>query len=89
MKLGNLYSTRNVDSLVQENKQFRDEINAALNKFINNDWGDTCDEDVEMNNEALDSGERILAVYKTCEGSVWIISEYGRSSTTILFPSEY
>nr|WP_312577706.1 hypothetical protein [Sedimentibacter sp.] len=89
MKLGNLYSTRNVDSLVQENKQFRDEINAALNKFINNDWGDTCDEDAEMNHEALNSGERILAVYKTCKGYVWIISEYGRSSTTILFPSEY
>ena len=89
MKLGNLYSTRNVDSIVQENKLFRDEINVALNKFINNDWGDTCDEDVETNNEALDSGERILAVYKTCKGPVWIISEYGRSSTTILFTSEY
>jgi len=89
MEIGNLYSTRNVDSLMQVNKRFRDDINTALDEFINNDWGDTCDEDVETNNEALDSGERILAVYKTCKGPVWIISEYDRSSTTILFPSEY
>lgn len=89
MKLGNLYSTRNIDLLMQDNKQFKDDINTALNKFINNDWGDTCDEDVEINNESLDAGERILAVYRTCKGSIWIVSEYDRSSTTILFPSEY
>ena len=31
MKLGNLYATRRIDQVIQENKQFKDDINAALN----------------------------------------------------------
>ena len=89
MKLGNLYATRNVDALMHENRKFKDEINTALNKYIQNDWGDTCPEDIKLNNEALNLEERIFAVYKTCEGPVWIITDGHRSSTTILFPSEY
>lgn len=32
---------------------------------------------------------RILSAYDTCHGSIWIITEWDRSVTTILFPSEY
>ena len=89
MTLGNLYGTREIDSLMQKNNQFRKEVNKAISKFINNDWGDTCPEDALLNNLALDTCERIVAVYKTCKGLIWIISEHDRQSTTILFPSEY
>ena len=89
MKLGCLYGTREIDSLMQKSIQFSGEINEAISKFINNDWGDTCPEDALLNNLALDMGERIVAVYKTCKGLIWIISEHDRKSTTILFPSEY
>lgn len=89
MKLGCLYGTREIDSLMQKSKQFSSEINEAISKFISNDWGDTCTEDALLNNLALDTGERIVAVYKTCKGLIWIISEHDRQSTTILFPSEY
>lgn len=89
MKLGNLYATWNIDVSMQENKMFRDEVNQALGKFINNDWGDTCLEDSTLNNLALDTGERVIAVYNTCKGRIWIISDYGRETTTVLFPSEY
>jgi len=34
-------------------------------------------------------GERILAAYETCKGRIWLITDAYRSSTTILFPSEY
>ena len=52
--------------------------------------GITCEEDAEMNTEAVNNGDdRILAVYKTCKGNIWIITEWDRSVTTILFPSEY
>lgn len=37
MKLGNLYTTRRIDELIQENKQFKDEINTVLNKYLNHD----------------------------------------------------
>ena len=32
---------------------------------------------------------RTLAAYTTCEGILWIITEWDRSSTTLLFPDEY
>ncbi|MGD9678915.1 MAG: hypothetical protein AB7V16_11295 [Vulcanibacillus sp.] len=89
MRLGCLYGTKKVDSLMRKNNQFSGEINEAINKFVNNNWGDTCIEDRLLNDLALVTGERIVAVYLTIYGPVWIISEYDRQATTILFPSEY
>ena len=42
-----------------------------------------------MNDEALEIGERIVAKYETCEGDIFIITEWDRSVTTILFTHEY
>ena len=53
------------------------------------DWGEVCDEDKQMNEEALWGDSRIMSVYKTETGDVWIITEADRSSTTLLLPSEY
>lgn len=89
MKIGNLYATKSIDLLMQESSHFRDDINTALNKYIHNDWGETCPEDVKANNEALKHGGRIIAAYETYKGRVWMITDEYRSSTTILFPSEY
>lgn len=89
MKLGNLYATRKVEALMHENRKFSDDIHTALNKYIHNDWSDTCPEDVEVNNISINQDGRILAVYETIEGRIWIITDEYRTSTTILFPSEY
>ena len=54
------------------------------------DWGDLCQEDKESNNYALENGERLLSAYKLRDGEkIWIITEWDRSVTTILFPSDY
>jgi hypothetical protein len=53
------------------------------------DWGDLDDHDHNVNDEAVKNGERILSAYETKAGKVWIITEWDRSVTTILFPSEY
>jgi hypothetical protein len=43
-----------------------------------------------MNDQAVKNGDdRIMGVYPTDEGDIWIITEWDRSVTTILFPSEY
>ena len=89
MQLGCLYGTNRIELLMQQNNQFRNEINEAISKFINKDWGITCIEDALLNDLALLTGERIVAVYLTSYGPVWIISEHDRHATTILFPSEY
>ena len=89
MKLGNLYATRRIEDLMERNLRFRDDVNTALNMFLYDDWGVTCSEDAQANDEALALGERILATYEPCKGRIWIITDAYRSSTTILFQSEY
>ncbi|MDE6020535.1 MAG: hypothetical protein K2H01_06040 [Ruminococcus sp.] len=49
------------------------------------------DEDKALNDAAVKNGdERIFAAYIDSTGrKIWIITEWDRSATTILFPSEY
>mgnify|MGYP003131445783 FL=1 len=53
------------------------------------DWGDLDEEDSQLNDEAIATGQRILSSYKIQGEKVWVITEWNRSATTILLPSEY
>lgn len=53
------------------------------------DWGIVPKEDAQANRDALKYGNRILSSYDVAGETVWIITEADRSSTTLLFPSEY
>lgn len=61
-----------------------------LIRHANGDWGDVCKEDWKSNDEALKNGLRLLAEYKLPDGRrIWIITEWDRSATTLLFPEDY
>jgi hypothetical protein len=63
----------------------------CLSRHASGDWGDLDEHDRQANDRALKSGEdRILSAYKA-EGfpKIWIITEWDRSVTTVLFPHEY
>ncbi len=60
-----------------------------FHRHVTGDWGDLCDEDKAMNDEAVELGNRILSAYDTPNGKLWIITEADRSVTTFLLPSEY
>jgi hypothetical protein len=60
-----------------------------LKRHLSGDWGDLCEEDVKENEFSLANGFRLLSCYKTKHGDLWIITEYDRSATTLLLPSEY
>jgi hypothetical protein len=61
-----------------------------LAKHVQGDWGEVCDEDKRLNDQALVSGERLLSAYRTVKGvRLWIITEADRSSTCLLLPEEY
>ena len=48
------------------------------------------EEDKELNEEAMHNEGRILSAYHDRNGiKFWIITEWDRSATTILLPSEY
>ena len=66
------------------------EILSLVTRHVNGDWGELCDEDKQMNEEAVRDGERILSKYTASTGdSVYVITEWDRSYTTVLYPSEY
>ena len=61
-----------------------------LQRHATGDWGDLCTDDINANNDALQYGDRLLSSYALTEScKVWIITEWDRSVTTILLPSEY
>lgn len=90
MGLDNLVCTRGIFDLMQEKTDFAKEIRQAYARYLDCDWGEMSEEDKKMNDAAVANGdERILASYITSEGKIYIITEWDRSATTILFASEY
>lgn len=66
------------------------EVNAAIERHLNGDWGDVCPSDWQLNEDALKHGDRLLSVYHTHDDvKFWIITESDRSATTVLLPSDY
>lgn len=90
-ELGRVVATAGVHEKMEEDPRFKKFVRICLGRYIASDWGDTCKEDCKYNDDAVDCGERILAVYNYYDTDIkiWIITEWDRSVTTILFPSEY
>ena len=89
MLLGKLYATRGIADQIEKSVQFRTDVICALQRYAKHDWGDLCEEDRALNDAAAAGAERVLAAYPSSLGKIWIITEWDRSATTILFPSEY
>ena len=61
-----------------------------ISRHASGDWGDLDDDDKASNDYDLRHGGRLLsAYYLKDQTKIWIITEYDRSATTILLPSEY
>lgn len=89
-KLGQIVTTKGIQALAHENVKFREFCAFSLCRYTCEDWGDTCASDWKMNDEALKKGdERIVAKYNNEIGDIFIITEWDRSVTTILFCDEY
>ncbi len=85
---GQVVMTVGVDGLVRQGR-----LNAVpyLRRHLHGDWGDLSDDDRRLNDAALKSGEdRLFSSYQvTPDLKLWIITEWDRSVTTLLLPSEY
>lgn len=89
-ELGQIFQTAGILAARRTNENLNAELNAAFAKYITCNWGDTCDGDKTLNDEAIKNNSgRIVAKYKTSCGNVFIITEADRSATTILFADEY
>ena len=92
-KLGKLAATRSVSDRMQRDLAFAAFVSKSIRRYKEGDWGDISNEDRTQNNHAVDHDEEILAVYEQDSVKepmkIWIITEWDRSATTILFPEEH
>lgn len=67
-----------------------DDIQTALGRHLNGDWGDVDEDERVSNDFAAGYRQRILSAYiDRNDVEFWIITEADRSVTTILLPEEY
>ena len=86
-ELGKLVATRRVIEYINEAEEI---LHPYIKRHSVGDWGDACAEDKKVNEGALKNGGRLMSVYNLPDGKkIWIITEWNRCVTTILFPDEY
>ncbi len=90
MELGQTVMTRGIGKAVVDNFLFYQFVFGSLERYKNHDWGDLPKEDKHMNDSAVkNNDDRILARYNSEYGDIYIITEWDRSYTTIMFTHEY
>ncbi len=66
------------------------DIPLAVGRHASGDWGDVDEHDRRENEVSLAQNLRLLSVYRDRNGvKFWIITEAGRSATTVLLPEDY
>lgn len=86
-ELGRVVVTDGVARLMETEPGFH--VGGLIARHAQKDWGDICEEDRRENALSLEHGYRLMSVYDTKQGKVWIITEADRSATTVLLPEEY
>mgnify|MGYP000542499563 CR=1 FL=1 len=86
-ELGQIVATPNAIDALEEAGQQPTEF---LRRHVSGDWGQLEKHDRQANNDAVESGDRILSSYLLKSGSkIWAITEADRSSTCLLLPEDY
>lgn len=91
-EIGRLVVTKGIADRMDEDATFEYLVHKAFQMHASGNWGDLCDEDWESNQNALKNGGRLFSAYWLDDAhteKIWIITEWDRSVTTILFPDEY
>lgn len=90
MKLGQVVVTRGANELMKSDVKFANFIFDCMGRYAIHDWGDLPESDKAMNDSAIkNNDDRILARYNHEWEPIYVITEWDRSATTILFTSEY
>lgn len=85
LTLGRMVVTANAKNILSDS-----DIATALSRHQSGDWGELCEEEREVNEDALKNGFRIMSVYTSKNGiKFWVITEADRSCTTVLMPEDY
>ena len=91
MKFGQLYFSKEVTQIIDNNITFSRFIVKSLEKYGMNDWGNLCDEDKEVNDLAIQKKNgRVIAKYNH-KRDIYIITDIQENQrhTTVKFCDEY
>lgn len=84
VSLGRVVATRGARALVPP-----EELLLALNRHERADWGELSADELAANDRGLEDQARVRSAYKTSSGtSFWVVTDAGRSVTTVLLPEE-
>lgn len=90
LELGQVVVTRGVMDAINNDAEFAAFVTESFGKYLYGDWGDMCNEDKKMNDAAVNGlDDRVVARYNHHTEDIYIITEWDRSATTILFCNEY
>lgn len=94
--LGQITVTRGVNDAIAQDIQFSEFVLKSIRRHAAGDWGDLGAEDKKSNDNALKDGDRLFSSYMLerptlfiQQPKIWIITEWDRTVTTVLFPDEY
>lgn len=87
-ELGQVVATDAVNNKMKFDPGFDKFVKISLGRFKGGDWGVLCDEDKAVSDQAAANGEMVMGAYVRDGVEIWIITEWDRSTTTILFPHE-
>lgn len=66
------------------------DVAEALTRHALGDWGEVCADDAADNDRAVIVGDRLFSSYKARSGEpFFVITEFDRSVTTVMLPSDY
>ena len=83
--LGQTVITANARNILSDT-----DINNALARHQECDWGEVSEADRRANDNAVKNGDRLLSAYNSAtDDKFWIITEWDRSATTVLMPDDY
>jgi len=99
LELGQVLTTAGVAADMEKDDRFAALVQVSLSRHQRGDWGTICNADKKTNDEGLKNGGRVMSAYTIDESkgiskgfgenTIWIITEWDRSVTTILYPNEY
>jgi len=85
--LGQVVMTQGAQDALEKTGQTPDEF---ISRHVTGDWGTLPAEDAQANEDALDGSGRLVSAYHLNDGTkIWLITEWDRSASTLLLPSEY
>ena len=94
-ELGAVLMTAEVARMVEEEDGAIGTVLDCLQRHSEGDWGNLCEEDRRMNDEAIEAKreggdtDRLFSAYETEIGKLYVITEWDRSTTTVLTPEDY